>query len=218
MTEQKEAWIPDLHWNFLPELLLGETVVYVIVFSSLSFFLFLFFGLCLQHVAVPGPGIKPMPQQWQHWILNPLSHLGIPIFEFYQQSDLILIDSDNEFCSFWRSLGIFPKIALGQLLPTGPISWSSHPKEWVNAGIKKECGSNRAVQKKCLAPLYFPARSLWTSQKAALTWGFSLWAATRIKWDHYYIIWYTVITQIIFLSFCWLTKIVVDLLLGHQNR
>ena len=28
------------------------------------------------HVEVPRPRIKPMPQRWQHRILNPLSHTG----------------------------------------------------------------------------------------------------------------------------------------------
>ena len=42
--------------------------------------LFFFFWLCPWHMEVPGPGIKPMPQQqpkllqWQHWILNLLHH------------------------------------------------------------------------------------------------------------------------------------------------
>ena len=42
------------------------------------------FGFTLWHVEVPGPGIKPVPQQqpkplkWHHQILNPLSHKGTP--------------------------------------------------------------------------------------------------------------------------------------------
>ena len=49
-----------------------------------SLFLFLFFWPCPQQVKIPGPGIKsvphqwPEPQQWQHWILNQLSHQGTP--------------------------------------------------------------------------------------------------------------------------------------------
>ena len=45
-------------------------------FHKLSFF----FCLCQQHIEAPRPGIKPEPQQgpepqqWQCWILNPLSH------------------------------------------------------------------------------------------------------------------------------------------------
>ena len=39
---------------------------------------FFFFWQCPQHVKVPRPGIKPVPQHWQHWILNPLSHQGTP--------------------------------------------------------------------------------------------------------------------------------------------
>ena len=33
-------------------------------------FFFFFFWLCLQHVEVPGPGIEPVPVQWQYQILN----------------------------------------------------------------------------------------------------------------------------------------------------
>ena len=35
-----------------------------------------FFWSCSQHVEVPEPGIKHVPLQWQHWILNLLSHTG----------------------------------------------------------------------------------------------------------------------------------------------
>ena len=50
-------------------------------------FLFLFLP-CLWHVKVPGPGRKPVPQQWpkppqwQCCILNPLSHQGTPSMMF----------------------------------------------------------------------------------------------------------------------------------------
>ena len=37
-----------------------------------------FFWSPSQHVGIAGPGIEPMPQQWQRWILNPLSHQGTP--------------------------------------------------------------------------------------------------------------------------------------------
>ena len=43
----------------------------------------LFFLQCVQH-AIPGPRIKPVPQQWQCLILNPLSHqklLGLGVLE-----------------------------------------------------------------------------------------------------------------------------------------
>ena len=42
------------------------------------FQVFSFFFPSPQHEVVPGPGIKPLPQQWQRWILNPLSHHGNP--------------------------------------------------------------------------------------------------------------------------------------------
>ena len=36
----------------------------------------------LKHAEVPRPGIEPEPQQWQCWILNPLSHQGTPSLSF----------------------------------------------------------------------------------------------------------------------------------------
>ena len=42
------------------------------------YFVFVFFWPCSEHMEVPKPGIKPIPQQWQHWILNPLSHQRTP--------------------------------------------------------------------------------------------------------------------------------------------
>ena len=46
-------------------------------FKLLYLFVYLFWP-SPQHVEVPGPEIKPKLQQWQHWILNPLSHQGTP--------------------------------------------------------------------------------------------------------------------------------------------
>lgn len=37
------------------------------------------FGLCPRYAEVPGPRIEPIPQQWQHWTINPLSHQGTPV-------------------------------------------------------------------------------------------------------------------------------------------
>ena len=57
-----------------------------------SDFMYLFFRPCAQHVEVPGPGIKPVPQQqpkllyWQCWILNPLCPKGTPFI-----SDIIAL-------------------------------------------------------------------------------------------------------------------------------
>ena len=34
------------------------------------------------HTEVPGPGIKPEPQQWKHQVLNPLHHQGTPSYTF----------------------------------------------------------------------------------------------------------------------------------------
>ena len=45
---------------------------------------FFVFWQCPQHVKVPRPGIesapqqRPEPQQWQHWVLNPLSYWRTP--------------------------------------------------------------------------------------------------------------------------------------------
>ena len=44
--------------------------------ESLILFYFIYFGLW--QVRVLGPGIKSVPQQWQRWILNSLSHQETP--------------------------------------------------------------------------------------------------------------------------------------------
>ena len=55
-------------------------------FLNFSFFAVFFFLLTLWHLEVPGPGIKPVPQQepgpqqWQCQILNILSHQRTPNF------------------------------------------------------------------------------------------------------------------------------------------
>ena len=33
-----------------------------------------------------GPGIKPVPQQWQHQILNPLDHQGTPRIDVFEKN------------------------------------------------------------------------------------------------------------------------------------
>ena len=50
------------------------------------------------------PGIKPMPQQWQHWILNQLSHQGIPplLFFFFNLLNFFLAVPTH---SMWNFLG-----------------------------------------------------------------------------------------------------------------
>ena len=48
---------------------------------SIFFFFFFFFWLHMQHVEIPRPGTEPIPQQWQHWILNPIGHQGTPFFK-----------------------------------------------------------------------------------------------------------------------------------------
>ena len=48
-------------------------------FIFLKFFIFiLHFLLPTVQARVPGPGLKPITQQWHHRILNPLSHQGSP--------------------------------------------------------------------------------------------------------------------------------------------
>ena len=47
------------------------------------FFFFFFFWLHPWHAEVPRPGIKPLPQQQQCQIFNPLSHKGTPETFFF---------------------------------------------------------------------------------------------------------------------------------------
>lgn len=67
------------HVNLLKSLCQGELLSLTLLSINGKFFFF-FFWLSSQHAQVPGPGIKPglqqrpEPQQWEHWLLNPLSH------------------------------------------------------------------------------------------------------------------------------------------------
>ena len=78
---------------------------------------FFFFWTCLQHAEVPGPRIKPAPQQqpeplkWQCWLLNQLHHKRTPqscCFDLYlwyiyfyfslsESQELLLIPSSSGF-------------------------------------------------------------------------------------------------------------------------
>ena len=55
----------------------GDTNTYILIRVFFFFVLFCFW-LCPWHEEVPRPGTEPEPQEWQCWILNPLSHQGIP--------------------------------------------------------------------------------------------------------------------------------------------
>ena len=59
----------------------GSSLFSFLVFKS-RFYCCINFWLPPRHVEVPGTGIEPMPQQWQHQILNPLHHKGTPCFCF----------------------------------------------------------------------------------------------------------------------------------------
>ena len=68
-------------WNYPPSQMGLEPVIPDLGGDSdpLSFIcLFVYFWPCPRHAESPGPGIKPMPQQWQCQILNSLRHQGTP--------------------------------------------------------------------------------------------------------------------------------------------
>ena len=46
--------------------------------QRVDFFVYFGRGAHLKHVEIPRPGIKPLPQQWQHQILNMLGPQGTP--------------------------------------------------------------------------------------------------------------------------------------------
>ena len=81
-TVQDPTPLPIKHLKIYPVFHI-KCLFKTVTFESLFFFFF-FFLPCLQHAEVPGPGIKPMPQQqpkplqWQHEILSPLCHKGTP--------------------------------------------------------------------------------------------------------------------------------------------
>ena len=62
------------------------------------------------HAEIPGPGIKPGPQQWpeplqwQHWVLNPLCQKGTPIrsFQFSRSHQLTF------FCDWHSGTAVRP--------------------------------------------------------------------------------------------------------------
>ena len=57
-----------------------------------------------QHMEVPGPGIEPVPQQWQCWILSPLRCKRTAAFYFFKMNFLF-------YCSGWTFvLFIFIKV------------------------------------------------------------------------------------------------------------
>ena len=64
---------------------------------------------CPRHAEVPGPGIKPTPQQWlepQQWqcqIPNPLNHQGTPCFKFV----LIIMLIENLFVVYFYNISWF---------------------------------------------------------------------------------------------------------------
>ena len=59
--------------------------VTTVLISNISSAQYFFFFLSMWHVKVTWPGLEPMPrhwaepQQWKHWILNPLSYQGTPV-------------------------------------------------------------------------------------------------------------------------------------------
>ena len=75
---------------FRPKIYKGERILKHKYSQERFLFVFHFRPLS-QHVAVPRPGIKPVPQQWpepqqrQHQILNPLNHQGTPIQEYFNR-------------------------------------------------------------------------------------------------------------------------------------
>ena len=81
------------------------------VMSPLSLSFLKKLWLYLQHTEVPRPGINTEPQlwlepqQWQHWILNPLSKQGTPFFFFLLSWWCLL--KHNTFLYLKSSLSVF---------------------------------------------------------------------------------------------------------------
>ena len=77
---------------------------------------FFFFCLTFGMWEFQGPGIKPVPQQWQCWILNPLSHQGTPrLLELVQCCDYAGM---HQICSLCYHVGCLEQkclFAIGNL-------------------------------------------------------------------------------------------------------
>ena len=118
-----------------------------IIHSVNNTFLFLFFWLHPWHVEVPGPGVKPMPQQqlehwqWQCRILSLLQHQRSPISnswiptvycgicnsaakQNYQQLDYMAV------LSFIFSDGLITKLSLKFTIPERPDYILGYLKVW----------------------------------------------------------------------------------------
>ena len=74
VPQQWQCWVVYrlYHQGTLASFLIRSILFFL---QLLQFYSFIFLPH-LRHVGLPGPWIEPVPQQWQHWILNPLSHKG----------------------------------------------------------------------------------------------------------------------------------------------
>ena len=75
----------------------------------------------MQHAEVSGPGIESMPQQWQCWLLNLLSHQGTPLHVLFDKIFLFI---------FFRivslllgSLFFWPRLLKASVVQTKPIQY-----------------------------------------------------------------------------------------------
>ena len=79
--EFKEATKLKVHWRHT-----SHYTEFKEVFCLFGGILFVLFWLCLRHVEVPGPGIKPAPQQWpellqwQHQVLTHCTTRELPTY------------------------------------------------------------------------------------------------------------------------------------------
>ena len=117
-------------------------------------FSFFIFWPCSQHVQVPGPGIKPVPQQWpepqqsQHLILNLLCHKGTHSFPFniLALASLLLVIPGP-----WDYLVFFVLCLLFQSCVANPCITSSLieiPRQFLRFWLWSECSRKSREQKR----------------------------------------------------------------------
>ena len=76
-------------------------------FFSLVWSCFFFFFFCppFQHMEVFRPGVEPEKQQWQHQILNPLSHQGT-LSMLLRSPSLLIGTLSSNWCYTFRTTGL----------------------------------------------------------------------------------------------------------------
>ena len=132
----------------------AASFLFFVFFFFVCLFLFLFFWPHPWHAEVPGPRLKPAPQQWRHWTpwnRELLLHLLMTISNAFRQKDLKIM-------SMWGLPCLTPAVLLRKVpLPgTNRPPRSSGGRWWPPSEWWPPSGSKQA---QLWSPLYLPQPS-----------------------------------------------------------